>query len=120
MLDGNATTAWRSSNSATAAKWVSIDMGSTRQIKGIQISPNYVSVNENATGIRVSTSEDNITWTTQGNWKGTGPVTGSSATNPDLKGINFIRPVTARYFRLDITSWVSTNRVGIGELNVIE
>lgn len=120
MLDGNNGTSWRSSNSSSAAKWASIDMGSVREIKGIGITPNYVSANENVTGITVSTSEDNVTWTTQGAWKGTGPASGSSASDPDLKGIHFIAPVQARYFRLDITSWVRGSRVGIGELNAIQ
>lgn len=120
MLDGVNTTYWRSSNSSSAAKWVSIDMGSVQEIKGIRINPNYTSANENATSINVSTSQDNITWTAQGAWKGTGPATGSTAANPDLKGINFIAPIQARYFRLDITAWVGGSRVGIGELNVIK
>ena len=120
MLDGNNSTYWRSSNSSSAAKWVIIDMGSVQEIKGIRISPNYQSANENATGIAVSTSEDNVTWTKQGVWTGTRPAAGSNAANPDLKGINFIAPVQARYFRLDITSWVAGNRVGIGELDVIK
>lgn len=120
MLDGNSNTSWRSSNSSSAAKWVVMDMGGMQEMKAILISPNYVSRNENATGITVSVSQDGENWTVQGDWKGTGPDAASSAADPDLKGINFIAPVQARYFRLDITSRVAGNRVGIGELNVIQ
>ncbi|MBO9659877.1 MAG: discoidin domain-containing protein [Chitinophagaceae bacterium] len=120
MVDGNNSTAWRSSNSASAAKWVTVDMGTARNMKGFQLVPNYVAVAENATRITVSTSNDNTTWTTQGVWTGTGPATTSNATNPDIKGVNFAAPVTARYFRLDINAQTSGNRVGIGELNVVE
>ncbi|MBE7171289.1 MAG: DUF1735 domain-containing protein [Williamsia sp.] len=120
MLDGSNTTAWRSSNSTTAAKWVILDMGSARTIKGLRFTPNYVAVAENPTAITVSTSADNTLFAAQGSWKGTGPASSSSATNPDIKNINFIAPVTARYIRFDITSLVSGGRVGIGELNAVQ
>jgi len=120
MIDGNNATAWRSSNSSTAAKWLSVDMGSAQQIKGFRLVPNYIATVENATKISVSTSLDNITWTSLGQWTGTGPSATSTAANPDLKHINFINPVQARYFRFDITSWTSGSRVGIAELNVIQ
>jgi hypothetical protein len=120
MLDNSNTTAWRSSNSSTAVKWVILDMGSSQNVKGFRLTPNYVAVAENATAILVSTSTDNINFTAQGTWKGTGPLATSTAANPDIKNINFIAPVAARYFRLDITSLVSGSRVGIGELNAIQ
>lgn len=78
-----------------------------------------LATSENATQITVSTSNDNTTWMVQGVWRGTGPATGSSATAPDVKGIRFASPVTAQYFRLEINTWVSGNRVGIGELNAL-
>ncbi|WP_017260114.1 discoidin domain-containing protein [Pedobacter arcticus] len=120
LLDGNNATAWRSSSSSSAEKWISIDMGAAQQIKGFVFVPNYVSLSENATGIDISTSLDNVTWTVQGSWEGSGPISTSSATNPDLKNINFIAPVQARYFRLDITSLVSGKRAGMAELNVVK
>lgn len=120
MIDGSNTTSWRSSNSSTAAKWAIVNMGSAKTVKGFQIVPNYVSTSENATRMTISTSNDNVTYTTQGIWNGTGPATGSSAASPDIKGVNFIAPVTARYFRFDITSWVSGNRVGFAEVNAIQ
>jgi len=116
MVDGNNSTAWRSSNSSTAAKYVIVNMGSQKALAGFQLVPNYVATTENATQIAVSTSTDNVTWVAQGVWKGTGPAAGSSAASPNIKGINFIAPVTAQYFRFDITALVSGSRVGIGEL----
>ena len=56
----------------------------------------------------------------QGIWTGTGPATTSSAVSPDIKGIDFIAPVVAKFFRFDITAWVSGSRVGIAELNAIQ
>jgi len=120
MLDGSNTTAWRSSNSTTAAKWVVLNMGSQQTIKGFKLVPNYVATAENPTQMTVSTSNDNINWMVQGIWKGTGPASSSSATSPDFKGVNFLVPVKAQYFRFDITALVSGGRVGIGELYAIQ
>jgi hypothetical protein len=120
MVDGNNSTAWRSSNSSTAAKYVIVNVKSAQTINGFQLTPDYVSTGENATQIRVSTSPDSVSWTVQGIWKGTGPATGSSATSPDLKGIHFLAPVQAQYFRFDILAWVSGIRTGIGELNAFQ
>lgn len=120
MLDGNNSTAWRSSNSSTAAKWAVIDMGALQTIKGLQLTPDYVTTNENPTQMTVSVSTDSVTWTSQGVWTGTKPATGTTAANPDIKGIGFIAPVQARYFRLDISAVVSGSRAGIGEINAVE
>ncbi|MDP4261730.1 MAG: discoidin domain-containing protein [Bacteroidota bacterium] len=120
MIDGNNSTSWRSSNSSTAAKWAIINLGSQQTVKGFQIVPNYVSASENATQMTISTSNDNVTWTVQGIWKGTGPATGSTAASPDLKGVNFLAPPTAQYFRFDISAWVSGSRVGFGEVNAVQ
>jgi Domain of unknown function (DUF1735)/F5/8 type C domain len=120
MLDGSNTTAWRSSNSSTAAKYVILNMGSQQSVAGFQLIPDYVTTTENPTQIRVSTSPDSTTWTVQGIWKGTGPATGSSAVSPDIKGINFLAPVQAKFFRFDIMAWVSGSRTGIGELNAVQ
>jgi hypothetical protein len=79
-----------------------------------------VSTGDNATQIKVSTSPDSVTWTVQGIWNGTGPATTSSAASPDIKGIDFISPVEAKFFRFDILAWVSGSRTGIGELNATE
>lgn len=120
MIDGSNTTAWRSSNSTTAVKWATINMSGQRTIKAFQIVPNYVTTTENATQMTVSSSNDNVTWTVQGIWRGTGPAAGSSATVPDIKGVNFASPVTAQYFRFDITALVSGGRVGFAEVNAIQ
>jgi hypothetical protein len=120
MLDGNNSTAWRSSNSSTAAKYVVLNMGSQQAVSGFQLVPDYVSTGDNATQIRVSASADSTVWTPQGTWNGTGAASGSSAANPVIKGINFLAPVTAKYFRFDIITWVSGSRTGIGELNAVQ
>ena len=120
LLDGNSATVWRSSSSSTAAKTITLNMGTEQTVSGFRISPNYTNVNENATEMTISTSSDNITYTIQGVWKGTGPATGSSATAPDYKKVNFIAPVQARYFRFDITARVSGNIVGAAEINAIQ
>jgi hypothetical protein len=120
MLDGNNSTAWRSSNSSSAAKYVILNTGAQQTVSGFQLSPDYVTTNENPTQIRISTSPDSTTWTVQGIWTGTAPATGSNAANPDLKGIGFIAPVQAKFYRFDITAWISGSRTGIGELNAVQ
>ncbi|HEY4108699.1 BT_3987 domain-containing protein [Puia sp.] len=116
MLDGSNSTAWRSSNSSAAAKYAIVNIAAIQTISGLQLIPDYVSTGDNPTQIKVSTSTDSTTWTVQGIWTGTGPATGTNAANPDKKGINFIAPVQAKYFRFDITAWVSGSRTGIGEV----
>jgi hypothetical protein len=120
ILDGNNGTWWRSSNSATAAKSITLTMPAAQQVSGFKFTPNYNSTNENATQMTISSSNDNVTFTVQGIWKGTGPAAGSSSSAPDFKGVNFLVPVTARYWKFDITAWVSTNIVGVGEINAIQ
>lgn len=122
ILDGNNGTRWRSSNSSSAEKWVILDMGSLQQqVQAILMTPTYTTTSENVTGLNLSTSVDNVNWKEQGSWEGTGPASGTSANNPDIKGINFIAPVTARYFRIDITTMLSgTSRAAIAELNAIQ
>jgi hypothetical protein len=120
MLDGSNSTAWRSSNSRSAAKWAVIDMGAAHSLTGLQLTPDYVNTNENPTQVMVSVSTDSVSWTSQGLWTGTKPASGTNAANPDLKGITFIAPVQARYFRLDILAVSSGSRAGIGEINAVE
>lgn len=120
MLDGRANTVWRSSNSAAAQKWIELDMGSSKVLKGFRLSPNYTNRNENPTGIHILTSQDNVNWTDQGRWRGTAPAATSNAQNPELKGIGFITDVQARYVRFTIVSWVAGNRTGVAELDAIE
>lgn len=66
MLDGSNTTAWRSSNSSTAAKWLIVDLGASRTVRGFRLTPNYVAVAENPTTILVSASTDNVAFASQG------------------------------------------------------
>lgn len=120
LLDGSNSTVWRSSNSSTAAKWVILNMGAVKTVKGYVIVPNYTATTENATAMQIAISNDNVTWTEQGTWRGTGPATGSSATAPDLKGVNFIAPVSAQYIRFTITAQASTTRVGMAEIYGVE
>ena len=120
LTDGNNTTAWRSSNSSTAAKTVTLDLKTALLMKGISFVPNYVATAENPTAINIATSDDNVNWTPQGQWKGTIPDAASSATAPDVKGIGFITPVQSRYVRLDIVNSNGQNRVGIAEINVVQ
>lgn len=120
LIDGNNSTVWRSSNTAGAEKWIQVDMGAATTMKGMRMSPSYSSANDNATRLTVLTSNDGTTWNFQGIWNGTTYATGTNANNPDYKGIEFISPVTARYFRLEYNAWPSGNRVGMAELNVVE
>ncbi len=122
MLDGNPSTRWRSNTSSTSAKWIILNMGSVQSISGFRFSPNYANTNENPAEMVVSSSDDNSNWTVQGTWLGSGPAGGSSAANPDYKGINFDAPVQARYWRFDILRRVSStvNAVGLAEIDAFQ
>lgn len=120
LLDGSNSSVWRSSNSSSAAKWIVLDLAALREVKGFRISPSYNSANENAKSLSIAISDDNLNWTEQGIWNGTGTRSGTNASNPDFKGINFISPVQARYVRFTYLSWVGGNRVGMAEINVVE
>lgn len=120
LVDGSNSTVWRSQNSAGAEKWIQVDMGAAVAMKGMRMSPSYSSANDNATRLTILTSNDGTTWTSQGIWNGTTYASGTNASSPDFKGIQFITPVTARYFRLEYNAWPSGNRVGMAELNVVE
>lgn len=120
LLDGSNSTVWRSSNSATAAKWVVLNMVTAQTIKNFIITPNHNNTSENATSILLATSNDNVNWVEQGRWTGTGPASGTNANSPDLKGINLRNAVTAQYFRFTITSQTSGNRVGMAEINAVQ
>jgi len=120
LLDASNSTVWRSSSSSSAAKWVILNMGGVKSVKGFLLSPNYTSTSENPIEITVSTSLDNVNWLKQGVWTGTGPITGSSAISPDIKGITFISPVQAQYFQFTITRMVSsTTRTGLAEIYAV-
>ncbi len=120
VLDGSNSTVWRSSNSATAAKWIVLNMGVEQTIKNFIITPNHNNTSENATSILLATSSDNVNWVEQGRWTGTGPASGTNAASPDLKGINLRNAITAQYFRFTITSQTSGNRVGMAEINAVQ
>lgn len=117
MLDGDRRTAWFSYYAFTGYETATLDMQKENNVKGIQVFPNFVYPTNNSTKIEVLTSNDKVTWITQGAYIYSGPaVDNDSFSNPEIiRNIHFYAPVNARYIRLKM---FSSNYTGIGELNV--
>ncbi|MGJ1392082.1 hypothetical protein ACR78F_17025 [Sphingobacterium spiritivorum] len=73
----------------------------------------------NATGIDVFTSNDNVTWTSQGTYTGDRVLSSSSATSPDNRNINFYTPVSCRYVKF-VMSTLPNSYGGFSEINAIK
>lgn len=98
MLDGNYSTSWMGRVGQDGLS-VTIDMGANHDLKGIQISPNYLySVVYNAFNIELLLSKDNNHWISQGNYYT--QSWGGSPSNPDIRNIIFYEPVNSRYMRI--------------------
>ncbi|MFD2921424.1 BT_3987 domain-containing protein [Terrimonas rubra] len=119
VLDGNNSTAWDSDGNLPA--WVQLDMGTAKTVKGFPIVPSYEYGRvDNFLQMEVLSSNDGITWTSQGTYNGTTTSSGSSPANPDIKTVKFFQPVTARYFKFSITKTTDGRYAGMGELNAVE
>ncbi|MFT3902541.1 MAG: DUF1735 domain-containing protein [Niabella sp.] len=119
-IDGNNNTSWFA-QLTSPGPYLQIDMGTQKTIKGFSIVPNYgaFGILYNFLTMEVLTSNDGNIWTSQGKYSGTVTSATSSATNPDLKIIRFISPVTAQYYRFRVLTG-SNAYTGIGEINGIE
>jgi hypothetical protein len=118
VLDGNNATAW--SSTAGIPEWLRLDMAASKTVKGFVLVPSYEYRTENWLLVNVSSSMDGVNWTFEGTYSGSVTATSSSATNPDTKYLNFINPVTARYFKFDILRSTDGTYVGLSEINAIE
>ncbi len=118
VLDGNNATAWDSDGRMPA--WVQLDMGATKTVKGFPIVPSYEYRNDNFIEMEVYSSNNGTTWKLEGKYSGTTTSASSTAANPDIKTVRFITPVTARYFKFNITKTTDGAYAGMAELNAME
>lgn len=118
ILDGNNATAWDSDGKMPAT--VTIDMGASSAIKGFAIVPSYEFRSDNFINMDVLSSNDGNVWKLEGKYVGTTTSSSSSAAKPDIKNVKFINPVTARYFRFNITKTTDGKYAGMAEVNAIQ
>ncbi|WP_300603749.1 DUF1735 domain-containing protein [Niabella sp.] len=118
ILDGNNSTAWDSDGKLPA--WIQLNMGTSQTVKGFRIVPSYEYTGDNFINMEVYSGNDGAIWKLEGKYVGTVTGSSSSATNPDIKVVRFITPVTARYFKFNITKTTDGRYAGMGELNGVE
>lgn len=118
LLDGNNATAWDSDGRMPA--WVQLDMGATKTIKGFPIVPSYEYRTDDFINMEVYSSNNGTTWKLEGKYIGTTTSASSNAANPDIKTVRFITPVTARYFKFNVTKTTDGSYAGMAELNAVE
>lgn len=112
VLDNNYNTSWMTTISSA---WISIDMGETNSLQGIQISPNYAfGVVYNTTTFDIYTSNDGSNWELQGRYSGS--TFGGSVGSPDLRNIHFYAPVNASYIRINYLNIGSSGYAGASEI----
>lgn len=117
VLDGDNNTVW--STSRVTPQWVQLDMGASKTVKGFVLTPSYLYINENWLTVKVSSSSDGVNWKFEGVYFGSKTSPSSSVTNPDIKYMNFLTPINARYFKFDVLK-ASSSFTGLSELNAIE
>ncbi|WP_316839362.1 BT_3987 domain-containing protein [Pedobacter gandavensis] len=118
LVDGSNSTSWRSNGILPA--WVVLDMGNSSAVKGFSIIPNYEYRTSDFIEMDVLSSTDGTTWKAEGQYVGPATLASSSATLPDVKTVKFIIPVTARYFKFNITKSTLGTYSGMCELNAIQ
>lgn len=115
MLDGSNETSWISDGALP--QWITLDMAAVQPVKGFSIVPNYLFINTiDFLDMEIKSSNDGTTWKFEGVYSGARTTDQSSPANPDLKTVKFITPVTARYFRFNVTRTTIGSYTGIAEL----
>ncbi|MGC4037569.1 MAG: DUF1735 domain-containing protein [Chitinophagaceae bacterium] len=117
-IDGDNATVWDSESNLP--QWLQLDMGSIKTVKGFSIVPNYEYRDDDFLAMKIYSSNDGSVWKLEGEYEGTATDPSSDESNPDIKNVSFIKPVTARYFKFTVTQSNNDSYTGMGELNAIE
>ena len=104
--DGNTSTYWDSGSlsSSTANQWLSVDLGKAFPVNKVVVD--WYSSSYYARGFQIQTSADGVTWTTQYT------ATYGSSNNQTVT----FATVSARYVRLNCTSYYSSSGYRVAEL----
>ncbi|WP_300603746.1 DUF1735 domain-containing protein [Niabella sp.] len=128
---GNEASGWLSAPTS-GSSWCMLDMGSTTTVKGFKMVPQtFFGLRYNIALMTVQSSNDGVSWTEQGTFRGIASAASLSAKEPQQ--VKFYVPVTARYFRFNISRNYSTydgggtgnenylqNAVGIADLTALQ
>lgn len=109
-IDNNTNTSWLASG---IPQWLQLNIGTIKTIKGFNINSAslFGSYFGDITEMEVYSSKDGVSWKLEGIFKSPASAT---------KTVKFLTPVTAQYFRFNITQTDDEFYVGIGELNAVE
>lgn len=110
LLDGDAATIWHSKYSSPAATlpdfWVSVDMGSAKEVSALRYLPRSTGNNGTITKYKIEASTDGTSWTTV-------VESGTFAGSSDWQTATFDK-VTARYIRLTALATLPSNNFASG------
>lgn len=102
LLDGDKTTDWKGTKDVKGT--FEVDMGKSHTLKGLSYTYCHTGTFRDApNGFRIYTSEDGKEWFDYGS---TAPYSFTPSVLEKEYGINFLMPVTCRYFRVQIESVV--------------
>ncbi|WP_293915904.1 MULTISPECIES: BT_3987 domain-containing protein [unclassified Sphingobacterium] len=116
VLDGSVETYWRGANAGPQD--LIIDMGKVRTLKGFFLTPQYKSIYEGFNNMKIYSSNDGKSWIYQGMYQGTNTDWQSSITNPDIKTLRFLNPVSSRYIKFGLMN--AYGNPAIAEINGVE
>ncbi|MBO9594623.1 MAG: DUF1735 domain-containing protein [Niabella sp.] len=98
---GNEASGWLTAPTS-GASWCQLDMGSTTTVKGFRMVPQtFFGPRYNIALMTVQSSNDGVSWTEQGTFRGIASAASLNAKEPQQ--LKFYVPVTARYFRFNIS-----------------
>lgn len=111
VLDGSSSTYWSTTNTLLPAN-IDLNMGTVRTVKGFNLTPPSTSSYRFMT-MEVLSSQDGNSWNQEGTF--------NLATNTStVRTLKFVTPVTAQYFRFNVTRGSGTTYTGIAEINGVE
>jgi len=119
LLDGSMLTEWISDPNEEGI--ITLDMGQVQTVRGFSFTPSYVQKTKwDARAIEISSSNDGSSWKTACLYLGLPTSSYSSRQFPDIKTAWFRQPVSARYFRFNITASTDPRYKVISELNALK
>ncbi|MCD2421808.1 DUF1735 domain-containing protein [Niabella pedocola] len=110
-IDNSTSTNWLATVASLPAS-LDLNLGAVKTIKGFNVNPPTTS-SYNFLTMQIYSSQDGVSWNLEGTFNAT-------ASSTAVKVFKFVTPVTAQYFRFNITRASGTSYTGIAEVNAIE